>query len=359
MKRRSVFISMLLLASVIVSAQENDLLYSFEDNKTELIGFKDMNGNVKIEPKFGFFTHVEKFDKIIAVAEPKSDGGFKSYYLTKTGKKVGSESMYIYDNCFDCESEGYIRFKDHKIKKVGLFDGDGNVIIPPVYNIISQVHNGVMFALSGAVIKRDGEHFSFVGGVETLIDINNNVLIEDFPFDENINLYSMFIEDDNHSTSPIRDYFIGVNGKTYSFINYKKEFRYWFESVLKEELTKEKIKNHFFDKVSYWDDKYGWVSSPKKDLESEFVQNIIAKLNKTKIKNAKYNLFLQDLNKFIYESKEFVLYYDNCTDALTSKYPVINVVVDGTKNNEYVQDHFEFLRTQDGYKLVGVSIRSQ
>lgn len=357
MKRRSVFICILLLATVIVSAQENDLWYSFEDNKTELIGFKDKNGNVKIEPKFGFFTHAEKFDKIIAVSEPKSEGGFASYYLTKTGKKVGIESMYMFDMTYDCENEGYIRFK--KIDKVGLFDGKGNAVIPPIYNRISKVHNGMMFALSGAVIKRDGEHFSFVGGVETLIDVNNNVLIKDFSFDENINLYSMIIEDDNHSTSPIRDYFVGTNGKTYSFINYKKEFRYWFESVLKEELTKEKIKNHFFDKVSYWDDTYGWVSFPKKDLEAEFVQNIIAKLNKTKIKNAKYNLFLEDLNKFIYESKEFVSYYDNCTDALTSKYPVINVVVDGKNKDKSVQDHFEFLRTQDGYKLVGVSIRSE
>lgn len=358
MKKKIILVYALLI-SVFAFAQEDDIWYRFEDNKTELIGYKDANQNIKIKPKFITLVRANKFDKIIAVAKPNKDGGFESYYLAKTGKKVGIESMHIYDNGFDCENEGYIRFRDQKIDKVGLFDGDGNVVIPPIYNDISSVHNGMMFTLQGALRRKDGEHSFFIGGLEALIDTKNNILIENFTLNEDINLYSIVIEDKNYSISPTRDYFQGKNGKTYSFINYKKEFRYWFESVFKKELAKEKIKNHFFDKVSYWDDKYGWVLVSKKDLTQGMVSDIIQKLNRAKIKNAKYNIFLEDLNKFIYESKEFVSYYDNCGDALTFKYPVMNIVVDGMNKNNEVQDHFEFLRTNKGYKLIGISIRSE
>jgi hypothetical protein len=344
--------------SIFAFAQDDDIWYRFEDNKTELIGFKDANGKMKIEPKFLTMTPAYRFDKIIAVVESKGDA-WDSYYLTKTGKKVGIESMHVYDNGFDCESEGFIRFKDQKIGKVGLFDGDGSVAIPPIYNYTSRVHNGMLFALQGALKRQDGEHTFHVGGVETLINTENQILIENFTHDDNINLYSIAIEDANHSISPIRDYFEGNNGEIYSFINYKKEFKHWFESVWVNARESEKIEKYFFDKLSYWDDNYGWIHVQKKDLKSSFIHSIVTKIDGIKIKNQKYNLFLEHLNKFIYTSKEFVSYYDNCGDALTSRYPVINIVVDGKNKGGYVQDHFEFLRTDDGYKLVGVSIRSK
>ncbi|CUV66477.1 conserved hypothetical protein (fragment) [Sulfurovum sp. enrichment culture clone C5] len=106
----------------------------------------------------------------------------------------------------------------------------------------------MMFTLQGALRRKNGEHSFFIGGLEALIDTKNNILIENFTFNEDINLYSVVIEDTNYSISPIRDYFQGKNGKTYSFINYKKEFRYWFESVFKKELENKKIKNIFLTK---------------------------------------------------------------------------------------------------------------
>ncbi len=358
MNKKILLSYILLFASIITSAQENDVWYSFEDNKTQLIGFKDSNANVKIAPKFGLFTRANKFDKIIAVAEPKSNR-FESYYLTKTGKKVGVGSMHIYDNGVDCESEGFIRFRDHKTGKVGLFDGDGNVVIPPIYNDVLSVHNKMLFALQGASMRRDGEHSFFAGGVETLIDTKNNTLIKNFSLDENINLYSIATEDKKHLVSPIRDYFEGEDGTRYSFINYEKEFHYWFESVLKKELESEKIEKHFFDKVSYWDDNFGWILVQKKDLKPELVNNIRIKLKRANSKDEEYQIFLEDLNKFIYESKEFEPFFDNCNDAIKAKYPVMTVVIMGKNKGKEVQDHFEFLRTDDEYKLIGLSIKSE
>ncbi|CUV66478.1 hypothetical protein (fragment) [Sulfurovum sp. enrichment culture clone C5] len=37
----------------------------------------------------------------------------------------------------------------------------------------------------------------------------------------------------------------------------------------------------------------------------------------------------------------------------------MNIVVDGMNKNNEVQDHFEFLRTDKGYKLIGISIKSE
>ena len=36
----------------------------------------------------------------------------------------------------------------------------------------------------------------------------------------------------------------------------------------------------------------------------------------------------------------------------------MNVVIENKYENKYVQDQFEFLRTENGYKLIGVSIKS-
>lgn len=304
------------------------------------------------------FAKENKSDKIIAISKI-GNGSYESYYLTRTGKKVGIDSLYMYDNGVDCENDGYIRFRDHKIDKVGFFDNDGNVAIPPIYNDASRVHNGMIFVLQGALKRKDGEHTIFIGGLQTLVDVKNNTIIENFPLNEDINLYSMVIEDANHSIFPTRDYFQGKNGKTYSFINYKKEFRHWFESVFKKELSGQNTKEYFFDKLSYWDDKYGWVIVPKKDLTKGMFFDIKQKLKRVQIKDTTYQMSLDDINSFIYQGKEFEPFYNNCYEQIVGKYPVVDVIFDGKNKGKSVQDHFEFLRTQDGYKLIGFSIRSE
>ena len=52
-------------------AQNNDVWNSFPNKDTTLIGFKDKNGVIKIEPKFSGFTIARKFENIIAVTEEK------------------------------------------------------------------------------------------------------------------------------------------------------------------------------------------------------------------------------------------------------------------------------------------------
>lgn len=338
-------------------AQESEIWYSFYNTDSTLVGFKDVAENVKIEPKFGVISNAYKFDKIMAVSEP-TEKSTKYYYITKTGKKVGIDSLYIFDNGFDCENEGFIRFKDNKNDKVGLFDANGNIAIPAVYSAISRVHNGMLFTLKDATKIQDGEHFFWKDGTQSLIDTQNNTLIDNFRLDENINLYSIKIEDNLIEKEVIRDYFEGKNGKTYSFINYEKEFKFWLESVFKSDLNSEKIEHYSFEKISYWDDDKGWILTKNNEISTDVMTKIIKKLNAINDNSKVYRIFNESLNPYIYETPEFDVFFNNCVEAIPEKYPVMNVVIDGRKRYKYVQDQFEFLRTENGYKLVGVSIRS-
>ena len=110
---------------------------SFWNTDSTLIGFKDKSGAIKIEPRFKGFTNARKFDNIMAVTDEK----WKSYYLTKSGKIIGRDSLHIFDNGADCESEGFIRFKDKKTDQVGMFNSNGDVVIPAEYNDLTRVRN--------------------------------------------------------------------------------------------------------------------------------------------------------------------------------------------------------------------------
>jgi hypothetical protein len=92
--RHSFLIYFFTLTSCTLLGQSKDTWISFWSKDTSLIGFKDKNGLVKIEPKFSGFTSASKFDDIIAVTEAKNET-WNSYYLTKTGELLG-KTAYTY-----------------------------------------------------------------------------------------------------------------------------------------------------------------------------------------------------------------------------------------------------------------------
>ena len=229
-----VFITSTLLA-------QDNTWFSFWNKDTTLIGFKDKNGAVKIEPKFSALTNTGRFEQIVAVTEEK-DGDWNSYYLTKSGKIIGRDSLFVFDNMADCESEGFIRFRDRVTDKVGLFNRKGELVVPAVYNFTSPVANGMIIGLSGATKKQMGEHYSWVGGQFLLIDTNNNTLVENYDTEKNLNFYSVLVTPQPHKDS-LRHNYKGVNGQYFSFIDYDKEFLYWLRSSLLSTFSKTILSN--------------------------------------------------------------------------------------------------------------------
>jgi len=347
----------LTLTSFVLNGQSIDTWTSFWNNDTTLIGFKDKSGIIKLEPRFMGLTNAKKFDDIIAVME-NENGSYKSYYLTKSGKIVGNDSLHIFDNGADCESEGFIRFRDKKTDKVGMFNRNGDVVISAEYNDLTRVRNGMIIALKGAKKKiwDGGEHFSWVGGMSMLIDTSNKVLIDNFKFDNNINFYSLEISSQPNPDT-IRQNFKTNNGKYFSLIDFDKEFNVWLKSSLLENFTKNNMINATYNEVTFWREPIGWTTEPKTsfiDINFDIIKSKLLQLN---LKNCDYNIFNEGLNPFIYKSDEYKGFFDNCGESKDWIYPIKSIVINYKNKKDLEQDHFDFLRTDNGYKLISVTIR--
>jgi hypothetical protein len=333
-------------------AQKNDIWVSFYNQDSTKIGFKDKRGTIKIEPKFVRLTSNQKFENIIATIEEASES-WNSYYLTKSGKKVGENMLFMFDNSPDCENEGFIRFTDEKTEKTGLFDKDGNVVIPAEYNYLTNVRNGLVVALKGATKKYDGEHYSYVGGKNYLLDVKNNILIDNIKINEDLDFYSLE-KSKTPSKNPIRKSFLAKDGSYYSFVDYEKELKQWLKNELLNKLTIENLEKNSLDVIQFWDKEADeWKKSTKKDFIAanfEFLKkNLLAS------QNSKENYFsIRGLNPFMYDGPEFEQYYNNCGEALEWKFPVISVIINKVQGKILEQNAIDFLRTENGYKIIEV-----
>ncbi len=64
------------------------------------------------------------------------------------------------------------------------------------------------------------------------------------------------------------------------------------------------------------------------------------------------------MNSFIFNNQDCSMYCTNCSKGNNLKYPVLETYKNsGNKTNE-VQDVFSFLSTENGYKLISISIKS-
>ena len=353
----------LIVIGCSINAQIDSPWTAFRDDNSELIGFKDKNGKIKIEAQYIDFTIARKFDKIIAVME-ENNGKNETYYLTKSGKKIGRNNIYFFDNGPDCESEGFIRFRDTKTDKVGMLNGKGEIVIPAEYDDLSNVRNGLVMALKGAKKKipdankpSDYDHFSWVEGKEYLIDTNNRIIIDNFKHNSDLDLFSLIIGQEPISDAN-RQSFLGVDGRYYSFIDYKKEFRQWLNSSLLDSFSKEKLIKNAYNKIYFWKEPDGWTTERNSEFINrnyELIKKTLTELNK---QNSDDFISIDGLNPFIYETSDFDTYYNNCSEPKEWQYPVMNVIINHKTKNDFYQDHFEFLRTGNGYKLISMTIRN-
>lgn len=357
-----------LLVTVIVSntnyaQQQEDWLRCYNQDST-LIGYKNQKGNIKLAPQFngmGGWTHAEKFSHIITAS--KSLGKeTQRFYITKEKKIIGRDSLYTFDNTADCEREGHIRFRDPVTQLVGMFDKDGNIAIPAKYSMLQPVTNNVAVALYGASKKYYGDkhnkgcnHYSWQGGTVYLLDTHGNILVENFEYEYETNLFSLQVTKE-HPTEPLRKEYLGKNGMYYSVINYEEEFTQWIQKHLFESLTLEKIKAVSYPEITLWVPEERWVETPK----SQFLKNNFIDIKQlillAKEKQADYFVTMDGLNSFMYESKRYEKYFDNCGQARREQYPVLQLIINQKVAKETDQKSLSFLRTDQGYQLLNVSI---
>jgi len=354
-------ISLLLLIGFVYSAAaaQTGTWTAFYNADSTLTGYKDQSGMVKIAPKFSGLGSAYRFDHIIAVTE-ESNGKWQSYYLTKTGKIAGRDSLFFFDNTQDCESEGFIRFHDRNTDRMGLFNRNGDIVIPAGYNALTRVMNGMLVVLKDAEKKywdttgHSGcNHYSWVDGKEMLIDTLGNVLVEDFKPGNNLNFFSVkkLSQPDADTT---RTNFRAKAGGYLSFTDFEKEFRTWLRSELLPGLTVEKLIAASCDSITWWSGDE-WVKTNK----TAFINNNFELLRKGLLEiqqpGTGYFIGNDGLNQFMYEGPEFEKYYNNCGEAKQWIYPVMNIVV---SHSDLAQNHFSFLRTEKGYRLIEVTMRS-
>jgi hypothetical protein len=358
MKRLALIIIFMLLLWFRAFAQNKDVWIAFWNEDRTMIGFKDRAGQIKIVPKFNVFTIAGKFDKIIGVSEEKGEI-INSYYLTKKGRIVGEDNLYIFDNGADCESEGFIRFRDKITHKVGMFNSNGDIAIPADYDDLMPVRNGMIMALKDGHwdASQQSEHnqFPWVGGKEVLISTHNKELINNFPYSENINFFSLIISKEPNRT-PVRQNFKASDGKCYSFINFDKEFKVWLKDSLLKKLTRSNLLRISYKKITFWNKPKGWVNEAKEPFIDKNFKLIKSKLLELDSANCDYNIFTDGLNPYIYNSKDFVKYFDNCGASKDWIYPIKTIVITHKINKDILQDQLGFLRTDKGYKLIEISI---
>ncbi|REA59496.1 hypothetical protein DSL64_17755 [Dyadobacter luteus] len=352
-------ICMFFLSPGTLLAQEQSYWTAFMNANSSLIGYKDKNDHIRIPPRFETYSPARKFDDIIAVHEQVS-GKISSYYLSKSGRVTARDSMYVFDNTLDCESEGFIRFRDQKTDRAGLLNKSGNIAIPAVYNDLSRVENGLIIALSGANKKQspDGEHTMWEGGKYILIDTTNQLLIDNFEVEDPISLHTLQVSD-KPGNDHKRKYFKGLNGKYYGFIDTDAEFKLWLKTTLLTERSESSFHKATFEEIKYWDESSGWISENGKTfIEQNFniLQKLLARLNAP---DCQYDIFNESLNPFLFESELFSSYLNNCNEALENRYPVKNIVISHGKGVGVKQDHLAFLRTDSGYKLISVSLSTE
>ncbi|MEJ7821660.1 MAG: WG repeat-containing protein [Chitinophagaceae bacterium] len=380
--RQNALILIALFLTHFSFGQTQDVWVRFYDTTKEQSGYKDLKGNIKIPAKFEAFTRADTFHYIIAVNE-KVDSSYKSYYLLKNGKKVGQDSVFMFDFTVDCESEGKIIFYDSKRDRVGFFDKNGAAIIPAIYNYASPFRNGLAIAHRNAKRKcwEEGgdttkcEHLGWEGGETILINEKNEILADTVNLNlSNIDWYSKKVNDASIDTN-IYVSIKGRNNPTYSFVDFEKEFNKWY---YKSFLTGINSKNHsslqnlLFFEVTFWSNKNGWTSLESKEFVKAFPTALFStRFQPNKLKEI--SLSQDSFNELIFDKDIYKKYLNSCGAPNKEKFPLFNVLITyykkrikpiGNIQSDFFkkyeidyQEQFDFLRTEQGYRLLSASLK--
>ena len=314
---------------------------------------------------------------ITAVWDTTDWKNLRTYYRLADGRIVGEDSLYSFDATNDCESDGKIRFRDRVTDKVGFFDASGRIVVPAIYNDASPFYNGMSIAIRNAkrvgwdgedCEKGDCEHWYWSGGNSMIIDAENHVLVDTLKIDNNalVNWYSLEIRDKPADTTLYYS-LKGADDKWYVFVDYQKEFDKWFqEKYLAGSMNLRKLRESAYDSLVSSLPEHEAQSDEGRMSGDEFIQKcgrrLIARLQPIRAKKIRISTgpTMFGLNPYTYMGSSFAQYFDKCGESNLSRYPAFDVTSNFMDQNGRLdyQEHYSFLRTDKGYKLIGVSWRN-
>lgn len=395
MLRYKTLLIVLLLCVQSSYGQSNDVWVRFMDTTTNLCGYRDLKGVVKVPARLAPYGSPDSFYHIITAIEPGVP--YKSYFLLKDGRKVAHDSVYTFDEPMTlCESEGKILFSDNKKDRVGYLDSNGKVLIPALYNEGSPFRNGLAIVLRNGVKKcaderdsNDCEHWGWSGAEELLINEKNEILADSVdPYLYGINWYSLRINDPTVDTSVYRQ-ISGRNGNVYSFMDYYKEFRRWFYTHFLTEACagREQFTSLCFPEITYWSEHGDWSSL----AANSFFKTFPVSFDPERFRETDTRKVSISSDDLYHDGVLLRRYYNACGEHNRDRYPVFSVslqyfkkrttpyvksrldpripTIAGATEEEWEPSEFEknyeadgseafhFIRTEKGYQLYQVSLR--
>ncbi len=331
----------------VSTAIEEDEVWTLYYQEENLLGYKNSAGEIVVKPQYmrgATRSHLKNI-AIVSHAEP---GGRGPHYRTKTTERLPHNTFW-FDNTPDCEHEDHIRYKDETNTFVGLLNGAGKIVIPAIYNWMTPVYNGYVFALDGAqkvclagsgqlaenMPLEECEHKTFKGGVWRLLDKRGRVLVDeiDMLFWDEADLYSL----------PKPEHFKQ---------NMKPQI---FEDTFKIYLDTTVIKNMRPDFVWFFEHQL-YINDELRRIDAKSLSKVEQKLRKmySDYRNKPENFWIRhdELNSFVHEHEDFSHYKDLCGDGIEKRFPVMSLI---ERAGNGPQRSIDFLKTQSGFRLIGVS----
>ncbi len=153
------------LTVVPVAAMED--LVAFEDAKSQLWGYRNTSGAVKITPRFRVAGDFSEHD----IASVVDETGW--LYIDRQG--IALIRPFVFDNGPDPFQEGLARFTVNG--RFGFFNERGREEIFPRYDFAAPFAEGLAAFCAGCVTQKEGEHILIMGGKWGFIDRQGVVVI--------------------------------------------------------------------------------------------------------------------------------------------------------------------------------------
>lgn len=185
----------------------------------------------------------------------------------------------------------------------------------------------------------------------------NTILVENFNYDKSLNFYTLE-KTISRPSDTIRKSFIAKDGSYYSLVDFEKEFKQWITKELLTNLTVDRLVSIAYDTIT-WESSNRWGRTNRQQLISDNFAILKNGLLEMLQPQTDYFISIGGLNQFMYEGAEFEKYYTNCGESKDWMYPTMSIVISHKNKKGRSQNHYEFLRTDDGYKLISLTIRNE